>query len=69
MTAASPAHTNEFRLVVDAQIALAMFLVRRDRPTAVRVIDDIKCPAATAIWADSICASLAPLTWHLSRCS
>jgi predicted nucleic acid-binding protein len=35
MTAASPAHTNDFRLVVDAQIALAMFLVRRDRPTAV----------------------------------
>ena len=32
MTETSPSRTNDFRVVVDAQIALAMFLVRRDRP-------------------------------------
>jgi len=35
MTEASPSRPNDFRAVVDAQIALAMFLVRRDRPPAV----------------------------------
>jgi hypothetical protein len=28
-----PSHADDLRVVVDAQIALAMFLVRRDRPT------------------------------------
>lgn len=35
MIETSPARPNDFRVVVDAQIALAMFLVRRDRPTEV----------------------------------
>ena len=35
MTEASPSHTNDFRVVVDAQIALAMFFIRRDHPTEV----------------------------------
>jgi predicted nucleic acid-binding protein len=35
MTEVSPSRPDDFRVVVDAQIALAMFLVRRDRPTEV----------------------------------
>jgi hypothetical protein len=35
MTEASPSCPDDFRVVIDAQIALAMFLVRRDRPTEV----------------------------------
>jgi hypothetical protein len=35
MTEASPSRPDDFRVVVDAQITLAMFLVRRNRPPAV----------------------------------
>lgn len=58
MTEASPSRPNDFRVVVDAQIALAMFLVRRDRPAEVPtkrlLLQLLPSPSFSWLWTPDI---------------
>ncbi|MGH9827201.1 MAG: hypothetical protein ACREDR_28570, partial [Blastocatellia bacterium] len=62
---------DEFRLVIDAQIILSMFLVRRDRPERVspkrRLLQLLAAPGVCWLWSPDIIADYESGAWAIEN--
>lgn len=62
---------DEFRLVIDAQIVLSMFLVRRDRPGEVspkrRLLQLLAAPGIRWLWSPDIIADYEAGAWAIEN--